>query len=502
MNAIDSFLNRITMYRLVLYSLIAYVGVATVLGALGMLPYSPFAILLTTGAFIIATSILNALFAWAYGAIPGKNSSLITALILALIVTPVIPSDPAGLVAIGFISLWAIGSKYVLARGHKHFFNPAAFGVAAAAVIAGQSATWWVAGNAWLLPFLVIGGLLIIRKLRRFDLVGAFTVAAFATIAFTSGNPLNSIWTTLIHSSFLFLASIMLTEPATMPGTRGRRLWYGALVGILFAPAVHIGSYYFTPETALLAGNLFAYFISRNGARVLTLISRSVIADNAVEFVFRPDRPLLFSAGQYLEWTVPGQGSDNRGNRRYFTIASAAEERELRLTVKFYKPMSSFKRKLLALRPGDTVSVAQLAGDFTLPKDARKKLAFIAGGIGVTPFRSMVGSMLARGEHRDAVLLYGAGNEEEIAYQPFFDTAVSRTGLRVRYAIASGTPSRPDVFSGFITPELIKREIPDYGERIFYISGPPGMVTSFRRSLRELGLPLTHIHTDYFPGFA
>lgn len=490
MKFIDDILNRITMYRLVLYYLGALIVLAAFLGAFGVLPYAPMALMFSTGVFALACLVANAVFAYAFDAVPGTDSSLITALILVLIVNPVQPTDLPGAVFLVFVSFWAIGSKYIFALGKKHIFNPVAFGVALAALVVGQGATWWVAGNLPLAPLLVIGGLLIVRKIQRFDLVIAFSVAALATVLVTSfTNPIAGVVTTLLHSSFLFLAFVMLTEPATTPPTRLWRLTYGALAGFLFAPAIHIASYYFTPETALLAANAFAYVVSPKGRRMLTLTSRRKLADGVYEFMFKPDRPLAFAAGQYLEWTLPGQGSDSRGNRRYFTIASAPSEAGLRLGVKFYKPMSSFKRSLAALRPGDTISAAQLAGDFVLPRSKKRKLAFIAGGIGVTPFRSMVGEMVTTKSARDAVLLYANKDQNDIAYRDFFDTAAATARLKT-------------VYTSSIDATLITQEIPDYRERLFYISGPRGMVLSFTAVLASLGVSSKSIKIDYFPGFA
>ncbi|TGP82944.1 hypothetical protein EN865_34270, partial [bacterium M00.F.Ca.ET.222.01.1.1] len=85
-----------------------------------------------------------------------------------------------------FASVWAISSKYILAVGRKHLFNPAALGVALAAFLLDRPATWWVGGNVWLLPLVLLGGILVGRKLRRFDLVATFFGVALATILATT----------------------------------------------------------------------------------------------------------------------------------------------------------------------------------------------------------------------------------------------------------------------------------------------------------------------------
>lgn len=503
MNFIDSFLNKITMYRLVLYYLLGLLFIATIFGYFNIIHYNPANLVFSTLLILAACWGTNAVFAKVFGATPNIESVYITALILALIMTPVAPENHIGIGFLIFASVWAMASKYIFAIGHKHIFNPAALGVALAAVTINQSATWWIGGNIPLLPFVVIGGLLIVRKIRRFDLVISFAVVAIITIVLTTNNEnyFTPITQTLLNSSFFFLALVMLTEPLTMPPTRPLRILYGAIVGILFAPDMHIGSFYFTPELALIMGNVFVYYVSPKGRFLLTLLEKKEIGTGTYEFTFAPDRKFPFRPGQYMEWTLGHRFADNRGNRRFFTLASSPTEDTVRLGVKFYEPESSFKRTLKSLQPNDTVSVSNLAGDFTLPKDASQKLVFIAGGIGVTPFRSMVQYLLDNQENRSVVLLYSNRTASEISYKETFDTAKA-IGVKTIYAVTDEPVSQPDFHAGFIDAALIAKEIPDYKERMFYISGPHGMVTAFTKTLRGMGVPLSRIRTDYFPGFA
>ncbi len=76
---------------------------------------------------------------------------------------------------------------------------------------------------------------------------------------------------------------------------------------------------------------------------------------------------------------------DRRGNRRFFTIASAPGAAEVWLGVKVHPVPSAFKKRLMALKPGNRVHAAQLAGHFVLPRAKDRKVAMIAGGIGITP---------------------------------------------------------------------------------------------------------------------
>jgi len=505
-NFIDQFLNRITMYRLVFYFLAALLAIAVVLGAAGILPYSPTAIVFSTAVLVLVSWTTNQLFAKTFGAQPNAESVYITALILALIITPVAPQDPTGISFLVWAAIWAMACKYLLAIKKKHLFNPAAFAVALTAFTINQSASWWVGGNLPMLAFVLVGGLLVTRKIRRFDLVASFLAVGLLTIVFTNtaSDPFVTLQKAFLHAPIFFFAFIMITEPLTTPPTRTLRIIYGALVGFLFAPAIHVGSVYSTPELALIAGNVFSYLVSPKGKYVLKLKQKEKIGTDMLDFVFANEEPPHFRPGQYMEWTLAHKKSDSRGNRRYFTIASSPTEADLRLGIKFYDPPSSFKKNLLVMKPGDLIVGGQLAGDFTLPRNKRRKLVFVAGGIGITPFRSMIKYLTDCGERRDVILLYSNRTVAEIAYREVFDEAEAQLGMRTIYTITDANETLPDerYYRGRINAKLVAQTIPDYHERMFYISGTHAMITAFHRTLRTMGVPARRIKTDFFPGFA
>ncbi len=503
-NLLDNILNRVTMYRLMLYYLIGLLVAAFVLGLYGIIPYTPVDIFMSAGGIAAICWVVNQIFARVYRVPANAESAYITALILVLIIPPTMLGMSSILPFVFWVAVWAMASKYMINVRGKHIFNPAAFAAALTAVTLGLSANWWV-GNIWFLPFVLIGGFLMTRKLLRWDLVLSFLGAAAASIVLTTLLANRDAWGALSYSflntALFFFALVMLTEPLTTPPRRGLRIVYGILVGALYAPALHIGSVYSTPELALLAGNLFSYIVSPKYRRVLTLRAKIKLGPDIYEFVFTLPRAVRFRAGQYMEWTLGHEPRDSRGNRRYFTLASSPTERELRIGVKFYDPPSTFKNRMLNMQPGDEVLASQIAGDFTLPKDSKEKLVFIAGGIGVTPFRSMVKYMMDKNERRPAVLLYAAKDAEQFAYKDLFDAAEEQIGLKPVYVAANAPPSWRGL-QGNITPEMIRAEVPDFRERTFYISGPHAMVTSFEDVLERLGVSKARIKTDFFPGYA
>ena len=503
MNYIDSLINRITMYRLLLYYLLVLVGAAMFFGATGALSYSPYSVLLNAGLFVGFCYALNFVFAKVYQAPTNGESSILTGLILALIVTPI--SSVKDVTFIAAASGLAIASKYILAVKNKHIFNPAAIAVVLTAFGPQESASWWV-GSAILVPFVVLGGLLISRKIRRNGMVFSFIGTALASTLFfaaISGHDVGAtLQNTLLHSSLFFLAFVMLTEPWTSPTTKTKRYIYAGIVGVLFAPALHIGGIYSTPELALVIGNLAAFFMSPMVKTKLRVQAHEWYGAATQDIAFVPEYAFSYKPGQYIEMTLPHHSADSRGLRRYFTLASSPTEETVRIGVRYYEHGSTFKQAFQNINENTELSVGQLGGDFTLPKDPSKKLAFIAGGIGVTPFRSMVKYLDDTNDRRSVILLYGERTVEDIAYRDVFEDARRNANISTTYVLSSPGSDSPYVTYGRIDVELIKTSVPDYLDRLFYISGPQSMVIGVKKSLLALGVPRRNIKTDYFFGYA
>ena len=502
---VDSWLDRVTMYRLTLYYVVALLAAAFTLGFFKAVPADPTALVFSSFVILLVCWATNRAFAAAFGAPVNPDSVFITVAILALIMAPTTASDHWGLAALALASVAAIASKWLLAIHRRHLFNPVAFGAMAAGLALNQPASWWVGGNAVLAPLVIAGGLLVVRKVRRFDMIGVYLLAnVAATLATTqTGNYIEALRQTAFGSPLLFAGFAMLTEPLTSPAAKWPRLAFGALVGSLTAADVNVAGYYFSPEAALLVGNAFAWAVSPKGRFRLTLVAIEKMAAGCYDYVFASDRAIAFAPGQYLDWTLDVPRPDDRGNRRPFTIASAPGAETVRLGVKFYPGPSAFKRALAKMKPGDPIFASHVAGEFTLPRNPDEKIAFIAGGIGVTPFRSMVEEMVERGQSRPLVMFYGNNRLDEIAYADLFQRAHEELGMRTIYAIAEDAPDDIDnVHPGLIDVDLIQREMPDFMERTFYLSGPRAMVLKFQALLKELGVARRRIKVDYFPGFA
>lgn len=504
LSPIDWLLNRVTMYRLITLYLGGLVLVALLYSFIGRLTYSPQSILLTTVLAVGASVTINRLFANTFGAPVNDDSALITGLILALIVGPAETFDD--IVFVAWVATLAMSSKYILAWRNLHLFNPAAIAVVLTGLVADQTASWWI-GTRELTPFVIAGGLLVVRRIRRGDLVFGFLWSTiFVTLAWDAidGMSFTDSWQRgLLGSQIWFLAFAMLTEPITLPPRRAQQLAYGVALGVLVVPRFHIGDFYLTPELALVVANLAALPFRSMTRRRLSLERALAIGPGLIDFIYRPAPAFAFQPGQYMEWTLDHAGADSRGTRRYFTLASSPTEPDLRIGVRFSEHGSSYKRSMLeqAYQGGDIVAT-QIAGDFTMPHDPGQKLAFIAGGIGVTPFRSMVKYLLDRRERRDIVLLYANSRVDQILYNDVFWPAQRVIPFRPAYVLSDPASAGPQWYgeSGHIDAAMIARQIPDFRDRLFYVSGSPEFVRAVVGALRQVGVRRNRIKTDDFSG--
>lgn len=503
MKFVNDFLNNITMYRLMLWGLLILALIAMVFGFFGLVGYSAFSMIVSLIVLFAACMISNALFAKLWKAPRNVESVYITALILFFVLAPF--SSLIDLLLLALAGVIAMASKYVLAIRKKHIFNPAAISAAILGLFGGSFAIWWVA-TLWLLVPTAIFVFLILKKIRRFSLFVSFALTSIAALLLlpllhVSVN-ISSFSTLILSYPLLFLGGIMLTEPLTAPGTRNLQIAYGIIVGLLFEIQFHFGPVFSTPEIALVLGNVFSYLVSSKDKVRLAFVSAKKFSENVYDFVFSSDKKFVFKPGQYAEWTLEHTPSDSRGNRRYFTIASSPTEPQVHLGIRFDMAQgSSFKKKLLDMKPGETLMTSGFAGDFTLPRDTSKKLVWVAGGIGITPFRSQMQYLSDVGEKRDVVLVYAVLTPKDFAYKEEIERAKNTFGMKVVYVVNDARGEIWNGRTGYITEKMLVDDVPNLESRDFYVSGPPKMVDHVKGLLYGLHIHRKQIHTDYFPGY-
>jgi ferredoxin-NADP reductase len=221
-----------------------------------------------------------------------------------------------------------------------------------------------------------------------------------------------------------------------------------------------------------------------------------VEAENIWTFRFKPERPVDYVAGQFTELTIPHENPDSRSVKRWFTISGAPFDGCITITTKLSEPSSSFKSALSSLRQGAEVSFIEPMGDFVLPKDNAIPLVFVAGGIGITPFHSILTWLAENDEYRNIKLIYAVNNEDEIIFQDTFQKADIHPTI-----IVSNPSDEWGGERGKITADHILKLTEPSKDTLFYLSGPESMVETLQKDLITLDVPKTNIATDFFHNY-
>ena len=215
---------------------------------------------------------------------------------------------------------------------------------------------------------------------------------------------------------------------------------------------------------------------------------------NVKSFRFDVKNGTDFKAGQFLFITL------KEGLSKHFTISNSPTEKGY---IEFTKKLtdSEFSRALNELKPGDPVKIKYPFGRFTFEGEY-EKIAFLSGGIGITPIRSICKYVVDKSMGTDMILIYGNRTTGDIAFKEDFDIMQKDyPKLRVVHVISGDDPDWKGR-KGRINSQIIKEEIPDYSQRRFYICGPPLMVDAMKKILvDELALSEKNIIVENFTGY-
>jgi glycine betaine catabolism B len=492
-------LRPVSMYKGILFGLVGIWLAAVALASFGALSITPLS-LIVSGVVACGATLLGSLGASRLFSVHSQiDSSIITGLILTLIITPSL--GVPNLVVLGFAGIVAGVSKYVIVWRGRHIFNPAALTAVVISLTGLGTVSWWVA-TPILTPLVALVGLMALYQTKRFAMAAIFlgiSVPIVLIQLLSYGATLGQSFALLLSWPLIFIVGVMLVEPLTLPPRKWQVYLVAAVVAVLVALPFQIGPLAMTPALALLIGNALAAFLAHRRAVQLTFTGREQLTPTSYEFFFTPSQQLSFEPGQFIEISLPHRHTDLKGERRSFSITSAPGSKQLSLGIKFYQPSSSFKKAFLELKKGNKLQIIQRAGDFVLPKDSKKPLLFVAGGIGITPFISQLRSLQEKQQTRDIVVVYTMGSGEEFAYKKVLSSPTVK-GVVVSPDQPKATPSHWHYLPGNrIDFDMLSEYIPNLDQRDVYISGPTPFVQSASFKLRQKGTQ--RIVTDYFVGY-
>ena len=233
------------------------------------------------------------------------------------------------------------------------------------------------------------------------------------------------------------------------------------------------------------------------------LISRERLAADVCVFSLEKPEDFRFLAGQYSILSVPDAGfRDDRGLRRPLSIASSPLERDLIFVTKLSN--SAMKQTLAEMKPGTEVTLEQAGGPLVLPEATDTPLAFLAGGIGIAPFRSMCRYATDAPTGHNITLFYSSRAPEETPFLEELQRMPSRNG-RLRVAVtmtrAADDPKAWSGLTGRLNAEMIKDHCPSWEKAAFYVAGPPAMADAMKQTLEAMAVPPSRIKMELFAGY-
>ncbi|MDQ4502035.1 oxidoreductase [Sinomonas sp. ASV322] len=496
---LDTALGRMSPYRLVLSLLAVLALYSMVLDGLGWLTFGVPAMLASLAVCVTVSYGVNRGVAALFRVRPHTESALVTGLLVYFLFWPSLA--PTDLAATALACAVAAASKYVLAWRGRHALNPAAFGAFAVGLTGWSAAAWWV-GTPAMLWAVVPCALLVLYRVERLAMAGVFAVVALAGTSAVLGAagvaPGPTFTQTLAQGPLVFFAGFMLSEPVTAPGRRIHQLAYAAVIAAAYALPFGLGPISGSPELALLVGNALAFALGFSRGLDLRFVERRRLTPTSHEFVFVPHRPARFLPGQYAELSLPHAGKALAGSRRTFSFASAPSADVVTFGVGTAPPVSPAKQVLLDLVPGQRVQAATVGGDFVLPRNPAVPLVFVAGGIGLMPFASMLRSLKSTGEARDVVFLISVPSADELAFADVLKASKARVIVRTSDGDAP-PPFAEDAGPALFSAARLRELVPDIAERTAYVSGPPSFVGAVAPALRHAGA--RRVRRDAFSGY-
>lgn len=237
----------------------------------------------------------------------------------------------------------------------------------------------------------------------------------------------------------------------------------------------------------------------------LKLIEKRDEAKGTKSFFLQPEKPVTWFAGQYYYFTISDMKyPDSKGNTRHFTISSSPTEGNLiRLTTRI-REESGYKKTLDELPLGAEIDGEGPNGTFILDENSSDSNVFIAGGIGITPFRSIIKYVVDKNLLIPIHLIYSNSVPEEITFKKELEEwSTSHPNIKTDLTISHPEESKEPWpgLTGRIDDVLIQKLVSNIEKSIFWVCGPPPMIDAIEQVLGKLKITSDRIHSEKFTGY-
>lgn len=237
--------------------------------------------------------------------------------------------------------------------------------------------------------------------------------------------------------------------------------------------------------------------------QITDFLKSSEVAEGTLAFSLRKPADFSFKPGQSADLTlVDPTETDGEGNTRTFSIASAPSDNELMFATRLRD--TAFKRTLRKLQPSARIKLDGPMGSFNLHKNASKPAVFLAGGIGITPFLSMIREAAQQKDPHQIYLFYSNRRPEDAAFMEELETTQKRnSNFHLIATMAEMEKSRKSWSGerGFIDAAMLKRHLAQLSGPIYYTAGPPAMVAAMKDMLVKAGVDEDDVRAEDFPGY-
>ena len=225
-------------------------------------------------------------------------------------------------------------------------------------------------------------------------------------------------------------------------------------------------------------------------------------ATEVISFVFDlGGQPFQHQPGQYVFCELDALDfPDERGNRRHFTISSSPTEKGVVMFTTRIRG-SGFKETLRNAPLGYEINLGTPLGHFVLPEGETRRHVFIAGGIGITPYRSMLRYTVDTKKPIDAVLFYFSHSSADIVFRQELEEIARQMATFSLVHVLSDPERGWKGEKGRLNEALLRKWVPNLDQRLFWVSGPPPMVTAYKEFIGQAGVKDEAIRIDSFTGY-
>jgi ferredoxin-NADP reductase len=213
---------------------------------------------------------------------------------------------------------------------------------------------------------------------------------------------------------------------------------------------------------------------------------REELVSGIWQYYFTPEQRIDFVSGQYVDMVLNNVKTDARGAKRTFSLTSLPGDEQISFVTKHFGLQTSYKHTLQNLRPKDPAQITDAMGDLVLPKSTALPLVFVAGGIGIASYVSMLKDLLINKEIREIFLFYNLRNRREQLFRELLDS----------YPLSLKDVA---IAPNLITAGYIRDSVPP--NSLIYLSGGQQFVEKIRDDLESLGVPRSQIVFDYYDGY-